>query len=372
MEYIALLGCGGMGKGHAKAIASGSGNPIWAGIPGIPEGKLHVTDSDVDKVLTLAGVYDIDPACCDWARERGYHVYNSYDEILADPKVGIVLIATPNHLHKEETIAAMRAGKHVLCEKPVMMSSAELEEIIAVSKETSRIFYPRQNRRWDEDFRIVKKIYDEQLVGRVFNLECRVQGSRGIPGDWRGQKEFGGGMMLDWGVHLLDRLLFMIPEKVTHVFCDLTNITNDQVDDGFKMHLTFESGLTAVMEVGTCHFASLPLWYVAGTDGTAVIDNWECEGKMIRLKSWDDKDATPILAGAGLTKTMAPRGDGSIDTLPLPQVNFDNNELYVNLVETIQGTAEQIVTPEQALRVMRLMEAAIRSSETHSVVTFEE
>ncbi len=372
MEYIALLGCGGMGKGHAKAIASGSGNPIWYGIPGIPEGKLHATDSDVDKVLTLSGVYDIDPACCDWARQRGYHVYNNYDEILADPQVTVVLIATPNHLHKEEAIAAMRAGKHVLCEKPVMMNSAELEEIMAVAKETGKVFYPRQNRRWDEDFRIVKKIYDEQLVGRVFNIECRVQGSRGIPGDWRGQKQYGGGMMLDWGVHLLDRLLFMVPEKITHVFCSLTNITNDEVDDGFKMHLTFESGLTAVMEVGTCHFANLPLWYVAGTDGTAVIDNWECEGKLVRLNSWEDKDATPILAGAGLTKTMAPRGDGSVQTLPLPTVDFDNNELYVNLVDAVQGTGEQIVTPEQALRVLRLMEAAIRSSETHSVVAFEE
>ena len=60
MKNIALLGCGGMGKGHANAIASGSGNPIWAGVPGIPEGKLHETDSDVGKVLTLSGVYDVD------------------------------------------------------------------------------------------------------------------------------------------------------------------------------------------------------------------------------------------------------------------------------------------------------------------------
>ena len=71
MKNIALLGCGGMGKGHAKAIATGSGNPIWAGIPGIPEGKLHETESDVDRVLTLSGVYDIDPACMQWAADRG-------------------------------------------------------------------------------------------------------------------------------------------------------------------------------------------------------------------------------------------------------------------------------------------------------------
>ena len=371
MKNIALLGCGGMGKGHANAIASGSGNPIWAGVPGIPEGKLHETDSDVGKVLTLSGVYDVDPACCDWARERGYHVYESYDAILADPQVDIVLIATPNHLHKEQAIAAMRAGKHVLCEKPVMIDGDEMAEVMAVSQETGKIFYPRQNRRWDEDFKIVRKIYDEKLVGQVFNIECRILGSRGIPGDWRAQKEFGGGMMLDWGVHLLDRLLVMVPEKVKYVFCSLTHVTNDEVDDGFKMHLTFESGLTAVMEVGTCNFANLSLWYVCGTDGTAVIDNWNCEGKMVRLNSWEDKDTVPILAGAGLTKTMAPRGDNSTQTLPLAREEFDNNELYMNLVESIDGTAPQLVTCEQALRVLRLMEAAIRSSETHTVVEFE-
>ena len=371
MKNIALLGCGGMGKGHANAIATGTGNAVWAGIPGQYEGKLSPADSDVDKVLKLSGIYDIDPACCNWARERGYHVYNSYDEILADPAVDIVLIATPNHLHKEEAIAALRSGKHVLCEKPVMMNGDELAEVMAAAKETDKIFYPRQNRRWDKDYRIVKKIYDEKLVGEVFNIECRVQGSRGIPGDWRAHAQYGGGMMLDWGVHLLDRLLAMVPEKVKYVFCDLTHVTNDEVDDGFKMHLTFESGLTAVMEVGTCHFASLPLWLVAGRDGTAVIDNWECEGRLVRLSSWEDKDAKPILAGAGLTKTMAPRGDGSTQTLPLPEVDFDNNELYMNLVDAIDGKAPQIVTNEQALRVIRLMEAAMESSQTHKVVEFE-
>ena len=371
MKNIAIVGCGGMGSGHAMAIASGTGNAIWAGFPGLKEGKLQETDSDLGDLLHLSGICDIDPARVEWAKERGYHIYDTYKDILDDPAVDIVLIATPNHLHKEEAISAMRAGKHVLCEKPVMMSSAELVEVLAVAAECGKVFYPRQNRRWDKDYVTVKKIYKEKLIGKVFSIECRVQGSRGIPGDWRAKKEFGGGMMFDWGVHLIDRLLAMVPEKVTHVFCDLTHVTTSEVDDGFKLHLTFESGLTATIEVGTCHFASLPLWFVAGEHGTAVIDNWECGGKVVKLSSWDDKDTKPILAGAGLTKTMAPRGDGSVEEFSLPEVEYDNNELYVNLVETIDGKAEQIVTNDEALRVLRLMEAAIRSSETHSVVEFE-
>lgn len=364
---VAVVGCGGMGGGHAIAIASGTGNAnaaegtAW-------KGNLN---TDISMKLALAGVYDIDPIRRQWAADRGFHNYESFDAVLADEAVDIVLIATPNHLHRELAIASMHAGKHVLCEKPVTLSSAELEDILAVSRETGKVFYPRQNRRWDKDFRIIKKIYDESLLGKTFNIECRVLGSRGIPGDWRGVKEYGGGMMLDWGVHLLDRLLIMVEEKIKKVFCSLTHITNDQVDDGFKMHVTFESGLTAVIEVGTCHFLTLPLWFITGSHGTAQIDNWSCEGRTVRLKSWEDKDASPILAGAGLTKTMAPRGDNSEEVLPLPSVDFDNNELYSNLVDTIDGTAAQIVTGEQALRVLKLMEAAFESDEKGNVVNFE-
>ena len=186
---VGIVGCGGMGGGHAIAIASGTGNAVWNddSNEGTPwEGNMN---SDISQKLTLAGVYDIDPARQKWAADRGFRNYDSYEDMLADENVDIILIATPNDLHCEQAIAAMRAGKHVLCEKPVTPTSAELEEILAVSKETGMVFYPRQNRRWDKDFRIIKKIYDEKLLGETFNIECRVQGSRGIPGDWRGMKK---------------------------------------------------------------------------------------------------------------------------------------------------------------------------------------
>jgi len=92
---------------------------------------------------------------------------------------------------------------------------------------------------------------------------------------------------------------------------------------------------------------------------------------MVRLKSWEDKDATPILAGEGLTKTMAPRQENSTEILPLPDLDYDRNALYSNLVDVINGDAEQIVTGEQALRVLKLMEAAFESHETGKVVNFE-
>lgn len=373
-KRIAIVGCGGMGGGHAIAIGSGTGNAVYNADSSKEVGtKIFGIEgnTDISQKLELAGVYDIRPERMEWAEKHGFSLYESYEAMLQDASVDIILIATPNHLHKEMAIAAMRAGKHVLCEKPVMMNSQELKEVLMISKETGMLFYPRQNRRWDRDFRIVKKIYEENLVGKVFRIESRVQGSRGIPGDWRKEKEYGGGMMLDWGVHLLDRLLFLIPERVETVTCRLSYVMGEEVDDGFTMFLTFAGGLSAVVEVGTCNFISLPLWYVAGENGSAVIHNWKCEGKMEQLFSWEDKDTLPIMAGAGLTKTMAPRDGKSLTSHPLPDVEYDDNELYSNVVDAIEGKAEPIVTGEQALRVMRLMEAAIHSSETGQTVRFD-
>ena len=164
---------------------------------------------------------------------------------------------------------------------------------------------------------------------------------------------------MDWGVHLLDRIVLMVPEKIKKVYAKMTHVTNDEVDDGFIMNMVFESGITATVEVGTCNFITLPHWYLCGDQGTAEIKDFRDPGRMVVLRSWEDKDATPILMGEGLSKTMAPRNPDSVDELPLPDFSYDRNELYSNVCDVVMGKAEQIVKNEEALRVLRLMEAAL-------------
>lgn len=369
---VAIVGCGGMGGGHAIAIDSGTGRAIWkaTGLEG-GQPQAEPNTSDISSMLELAGVYDIDEARNAWARSMGFFVYDSFEAQLADPSVDVILVATPNHLHRSQSIRAMQAGKHVLCEKPVTVTSAELAEILQVARETGRVFYPRQNRRWDRDYLITKEIFDSKSIGDVFHLESRIMGSRGIPGDWRAVKAYGGGMLLDWGVHLIDRLLMMTLEPVKSVYCRLTYITNKDCDDGFQMVLVFQSGLTAYLEVGTWHFIKPPIWYIAGTNGTAVIENWDCSGRIMRPIGSNAHDAKPIIAGEGLTKTMAPRDVTSVEEASLPDISYDRNTLYANFARTIWGEAEQIVTGEQAMRVMKLIEAANYSSDHGVAVAFE-
>lgn len=345
---VAIIGYGGMGSQH---------------------GRLVRTVED----MKLIGAYDISEKRQEAAAEQGIKAYPDRKALLGDPEVDIVIIATPNHVHAEIAIAAMRAGKNVICEKPVTMNSRELQEILEVQKETGKLFVVGQNRRWDEDYLVMKKLYDEKLLGEVFHVESKVHGSRGIPGDWRGEKQYGGGMLLDWGVHLADRILLMIPEKVRQVYCQFTHVTNDEVDDGFRLSLTFESGRTALLEVGTTHFISMPLWYMNGTTGSAVIEDWSMKGKIVKLaSSAGSHDAAPIVAGAGLTKTMAPRVDGHTTTEePIPRIPSDIRDFYRNVMDAIEGKAEILVKNDQVMRVMKLLEAAFLSVETKQAVAFE-
>ena len=322
--------------------------------------------------ITVAGIWDIKKERRDAASELGIHVYQSMEDLLADPSTDLVLLAAPNDVHKPAAIAAMEAGKNVISEKPVTLNSAELREIIHVSQRTGRFFTVHQNRRWDEDYLTIKKILDEGRLGEVFRLESRVHGSRGIPGDWRQEKIHGGGMILDWGVHLLDQLLLLFPDVAVESVCaSVTHVTNQMVDDGFTAEIGFANGVRSLVEVGTSHFISLPRWFALGADGTAVIEDWNLKGRIVKAVGVNEKDVVPVITAAGLTKTMAPRRADTIYTEELPKVASDVRDFYRNVMAVLEGREESLIRLTQVMRVMKLMEAIIESAETGRVVKFE-
>ncbi len=344
----ALLGYGGMAGHHERILRA-----------------------EYDR-MNLKGIFDINSKRCDVAREEGYYVYSSKEELINDPEVDVVIIATTNEVHKSLAIEAMRAGKHVVCEKPVTLSSAELQEIIDVQKETGCVFTIDQNRRTNRDFVLMKRKVEEGLIGKPYVIESRVEGSRGMPSGWRTLKELGGGMMLDWGVHLIDQLMYMFPEKIKEVNCQMFHIQYDEVDDNFRMDMTFESGLIAHIEVSTNNFITHPRWYVLGTDGTMQINDWNCDGEIVRVidkeNEWEEKI---FYTAAGPTKTMAPRSENSTEKIKLsmPEDVLDDLQIvYDQFLDAVEGKAELTIKPEQAMRVMKVMEAAFESAEKHQII----
>lgn len=344
---IGIVGFGGMGNWHRELI-------------------------DTIEGIKVAGIYDIKEDRVSYARENGVHSYDSLENLLEDQGIDLVLIATPNDLHKPIAIKAMRAGKHVVSEKPVTLCSKDLQEMIDVSLETGRFFTVHQNRRWDEDFLTIKKIYEEKLLGDVYRIESRVHGSRGIPGDWRQEKEQGGGMVLDWGVHLLDQILLLFQDvRLKRVYASVTNITNQLVDDGFSTTLMFENGIEVFVEVGTSNFISLPRWYMLGVNGTAQIEDWSLNGKIVCAAGKNEKDVVPVRTAAGLTKTMAPRREDTISIQTLPLVKSDIRDFYRNVVGVIREREESKIKLPEVMRVMKLMETIFESAKLQKVIEFE-
>jgi len=344
---LVIVGFGGMGSYHGQLIEQAEG-------------------------IAVRGAYDPIEYRMELAGSRGFRTYDSFEAVLSDEEVDVVLIATPNDVHKELAIQALQAGKHVICEKPVTVTGAELLEITEAAEKAQRLFTVHQNRRWDEDFLIIKDLMSQKKVGDVFHLESRVQGANGIPGDWRQLKAYGGGMLLDWGVHLLDQLLLLTDSKIESVHADLSYILGTEVDDGFTTTIKFKDGLTAVIEVGTTNYIKLPRWYVKGTEGTAVIYDWDLSGEIVtRNREVAHVEPTPIQAGKGLTKTMAPPSEESTIRRPIEKVEDLSDGFYTNLVSTLHGASQQAVPNHEVHRVLTLIETIFESAEQNAVIVRE-
>ncbi len=345
-KNITVIGYGGQGGWHAN----------------------HALNSDV---VSLLGVYDIDEKKQELARSRGIHAYESFEAAISDPKCDIIVCATPNDVHEDIVVRALLAGKHVVCEKPVALSMESLDNMLAASKKSGKLFTVHQNRRWDVDFLAMKKIIEDGQIGEVIRIESRIHGSRGIPSDWRCHKPYGGGMILDWGVHLIDQMLQLIPEKIVKVSCDVTNITTDEVDDGMRLNLYFEGGKSAYIEVGTYNFIALPRFYMQCKGGSAMIEDWRKQAQVVKCLAWHESDVVPVQTAAGITKTMAPRDEITVRTWDEERPTSDVHDFYRNFTAAIDGKEEQLIKHVESRRVLAVMLACFKSAELGAPVAFD-
>lgn len=341
---LGVIGYGGMGSYHHLKIAK-------------PDG------------LAYTAACDIQPDRREKAAEAGLAVFSDAQTFLEKSDVEAVLVATPNHLHFDLAMAALEHGKHVICEKPATLNAGQFATLMQEARKRNLLLTSHQNRRMDKDFRIIRRILGEGTLGEVFRIETRVEGSRGIADTWRRKKEYGGGMLYDWGVHLIDQLLHLVPGKVTSVFMRQQHLIPSDADDNFRLELEFDTGLSALVEIGTCNFIMHPLWYVLGRKGSAQIDYWDLQGKIVQLTNenvkWEN-EIRPNIAGPSIT--MAPRAEDTVRTLPLPDAEVDKGIFYRNFAAALEGSAQLWVKPEETLRVMKVIDLAFASAEANQVL----
>ena len=340
---------------------------VGFGFMGHCDADMMTNFDDID----LVAVADTNPEQLKDAPE-GVETYSNIDDMLEKADINVLMVSTPNPSHPEMVIKGAKAGKHIICEKPAAMSIEAFDEMVAACKEAGVLFTVHQQRRWDKDFRIMKEVYDQKAVGDVFVIKSQLYGFNGNMHDWHVYPEMGGGMLYDWGVHLIDQILFMVPSKIVSVYADLRNVINEKVDDYFNIMIKFENGETAEIELGTYYLTPKRAWFIGGNTGSAMIDGFGGEGKIVRTSKLLENVPNKItMTAAGPTRSFGPAAPGLLIEEPLPEVDVSHKNYWEHFIKAFNGEEEVFVKPEQVRRVLCLMDAVRESARTGDAIPFE-
>lgn len=293
----------------------------------------------------------------------------SFEELIADDSIRLIVVNTPVQTHLEYVKAALLAGKDVVVEKPFTVTAAEAEELERVAKETGRFLAVYQNRRYDGDFRAVKEVVEQALLGELREVEIRYDRYRtGFSG--KAHKEAaipGAGMLHDLGAHLLDQCLqlFGWPEKI---FADLREVRehNNGANDYFEL-LLFYPALRVRLKASIIAKARYPGFILHGLNGSFLQDRSDTQEEL-------------LIAGTVPTLepwTPAPKlPDGWIDTtvdgveLKEHRSSGPGNymDFYEEVYKSLTGGTPNPVPASDAVKTMKLIDAALLSDEQERVI----
>ncbi len=348
---IGIVGHGFIGHIHEEMLSSMEGYQV-----------IGICDIDLEKLEDV---------------KKGVLRYHSAEELYQNPSIQTVIIAANNNQHKDLVIQAAEAGKDIICEKPVGMTVVELDEMTEAARRCGVRFTVHQQRRLDKDFRTMKKIYDQGILGDVYTIKSSLYGYNGNMHDWHVLKEEGGGMLYDWGVHLIDQILYMVEGRIVSVYADVRNVINKEVDDYFKILLKFENKVTAEIELGTYYLTDKEgwftrHWFMGGNKGTAYADGFDPKGKIVRTAHLlENLKNGKSLGAEGPTRSFGTPEEGLILTEELPTSDTEHRDFFINYLNACEGKEEFLVKIPETRRVLRLMEVIRESAKTGKAVSFE-
>ncbi|MEO8110219.1 MAG: Gfo/Idh/MocA family oxidoreductase [Ginsengibacter sp.] len=298
----------------------------------------------------------------------GIKTYRNLEDMLADDAVELVIVNTPNYTHYEYTKKALLAGKHVIVEKPFTVTVDEGKELINIAKEKNVKLSVYQNRRYDSDYRTIKKVLDQKLLGDLVDVEMHFDRYKEDIGP-KVHKETPGpgtGSLYDLGAHIIDQALqlFGMPEKL---FSDIQAMRPvSKVDDYFNIILfykTFRVHLRSSYSVREI----LPGYIFNGLKGSFIKSKTNVQEDLLTAGHKPDE------AGWG-TEPESERGllhteiNGKIvrDYVATERGNY--NDYYDGIYESIRNNKPLPVTAEDALNVIKIIEVAYKSNAMEKVV----
>ncbi len=345
---VAIIGTGGISNAHI------------GGYQAIPEKceVVAVCDLDEEKVKRYAEINKV-PA-----------YYTDYNEMLAKEKIDAVSVCTWNSSHKGATIAALKAGCKVLCEKPMAMNTAEAEEMLAVSKETGNLLMLGFVRRFGNDADLIRKFIDGGTMGDLYYAKACYLRRNGCPGGWFGDKEYaGGGPLIDLGVHVIDLVRFLAggPKPVSVYGITNNSLGSNRASGGQDWVSTTKGQFKYDVE----DFASALIRFDNGL--TLHVE------ASFNLNIKNDKGEIELFgtkAGAKINPQVEFFGDMNgvfVDVKPFGDSSLSFDGLFAreidHFVECARGNAECISPAEDGVMLMKILDAIYESAKTgHEVV----
>jgi len=334
---IGLLGYGAIGHEHAGAIRATDGLDL-AMVCDLSADRRAVAESFTPGVATTD-----DPLALRDAED-----------------VDLVIVSTPPNTHGQWALDLIEANKHVVLEKPMALTTAECDAAIEAAQARGRTLVVYQNRRFDPDFRAIANLIDSGDLGEVFHLEAFVGAYQHPCNYWHSDADVSGGALFDWGSHIVDQVLALMPGEVDYVTArnhkrmwhDVTNA------DHSRMTLHYADGREATFIYSDLAAALKPRWYLAGTKA-GLIGDWRREKVIARSPIGTlDEDA---LAPADSPPELWLHGPGG-RVSQVPGAPAAVGEFHQQLADLLREGLPMTVTAAQSRRVVSMLEAAERSA----------
>ena len=320
----------------------------------------HIPEYTANPDTEVYGFYDLNLARAEeLAKKYGGKAYASYEELLADPEIEAVSVCVANHAHAEISIAALKAGKHVLCEKPMAITLEECEAMVAAAKESGKYLMIGQNQRLAKAHMKARELIHQGDIGKV--LTFRTIFGHGGPETWSvdpgkntwffDKTKAAMGAMADLGIHKTDMIQYVLDTKIVKTQAVLTTLDKRDatgqligVDDNAICIYQMENGVIGTMTAS---------WtYYAAEDNTTVI-----YGTKGELRLYDDPKYSVQQINA----------DGTRIDYQIDQIQTNDNQTASGIIDLFAKCLVEKTEPEisgaSVLHAMKAVFASIESSE---------
>jgi predicted dehydrogenase len=342
---------------------------VRVGIIGVGIGATHARGYSKLPNVEIAALCDLNTERAEkLAGEYGVtKIYSDYNTMLAEEKLDAVSVCTPNALHAPVAIAALQAGCHVLCEKPLSISAAEGKRIVEAARKAKGKFMIGMNNRFRGDSQALKKYVEDGELGDIYYAKCGWIRRNGIPGmgSWFTQKGMaGGGPLIDIGVHALDLTLYLMGNPKPISVFGSTYAKFGPFGKG-------QGGWGVPVKGGSYDVEDLAAAQVRFANGATLVleASWaqHCAGDKLYNELYGDKGGATLEPFRIYTEKYG----RPIDVTPqYPTVNGHEAEV-AHFIDCIVEDKQPLATAEQALDVMKILDGIYESSKTAQSVSLK-